>query len=139
MTDKRKLTKKQFEVINDLFQGRLEEHAVLEKHKIKRKTFNNWLCDETFKQEFDRRIEWLSRRSKAIIAKYSSLAAAKLIQLTESKSQETARKACMDIISLQLTKKQNIEDEQKTEDQNKTQLSPDTAEKILAALADIEE
>ena len=138
MADKKKLSKKQLEVINDLFQGRLEEQAVLEKHRLKQKTFNEWLCDETFKQEFDRRIEWLSRRSKAIIAKYSSLAAAKLIQLTESKSQETARKACMDIISLQQPKKLNKDDEQETEAQNKTQLSPDIAEKILTALADIE-
>ena len=29
MADKKKLTKKQLEVINDLFQGRLEEQAVL--------------------------------------------------------------------------------------------------------------
>jgi len=72
------------------------------------------------------------------MAKYSQLAAAKLVQLTGSEKAETARKACLDIISLpKLTADNNPkhpESQQAAEPQNQP-LSDQTASKLLATLA----
>lgn len=99
MDKRKKLTKKQFAVIEDLFAGELDEQAVLDKHKVSRSLYNRWLADERFAEQFNERIGRAYRQSELIIARYAPLAAAKLVQLTESESHETARKACLDIIS----------------------------------------
>ena len=48
----------------------------------------------------EHRVERAVQRTRLIIARYAPLAASKLVQLTESENQETARKACLDIISM---------------------------------------
>jgi len=139
MAKKRQLSKKKMDVIEDLFDSQFDEQLVLKKHRLSRAVYNKWLANESFIREFDRRIAWLNRHSQAIIAKYASLAAAKLVQLTDSESQETARKACLDIISLPKLAAR------KTEPQTKhpakpvppdSQLAPETAGRLLAALAE---
>ena len=101
MAQRKKLSKKQLAVMEDLFNGGLDEQAVLDKHKVSRNVYDRWLTDGLFVSEFDRRIMSAHRQSAALIARYAPLAAAKLVQLTESEKEETARKACLDIISLQ--------------------------------------
>jgi hypothetical protein len=81
-------------------QGELDEQAVLDKHGVGRNIYNKWLTDETFQAKFARRIPGAHIAGEALIARYCLVAAAKLVQLTDSENQETARKACLDIISL---------------------------------------
>ena len=100
MAKRKELSKKQLAVIDDLFSGELDEQAVLEKHKVNRNIYNRWLADDLFVSEFDLKIMSAHRQSAVLIAKYAPLAATKLVQLTGSDKEETARKACMDIISL---------------------------------------
>jgi len=134
--DKRKsLTKKQLAVIEDLFAGELDEQAILDKHKVSRNLYNRWLADERFAKQFNERIARAYRQSEFIIARYAPLAAAKLVQLTESESQETARKACLDIISMQ-TIREAKDDGQMTMDERPDGLSSEAASRILAALAE---
>ncbi len=139
MAKRKHLRKRQLAVINDLFGGELEEQAVLEKHKVSRHVYNKWLADEGFSAEFARRIACARFQSEALIAKYSLLAAAKLVQLTESENAETARKACLDIISLpnRATKdaKQGSR-RQQSDDEHGQQLPQQTASRLLAALAE---
>jgi hypothetical protein len=142
MARRKKLSKKQLAVIDDLFGGELDEQAVLEKHKVNRHIYNRWLADELFVSEFDRRVMSAHRQSAALIAKYAPLAAAKLVQLTESDKEETARKACMDIISLPalLDKRIVQPGELKTaEAQLPQQLTEQAASRLLATLAQIEQ
>ena len=137
---RKKLSKKQLAVIGDLFSGELDEQVVLEKHKVNRNVYNRWLADGLFVSEFDRRIMSAHRQSAALIAKYSPLAAAKLVQLTESEKVETARRACLDIISLPaLLDKRKVQpgELQTTETQLPQQLTEQAAGKLLAALAQI--
>lgn len=138
MAKRRQLSKKQLAVIEDLFQGQLDEQTVLEKHQVSRNLYYKWLADETFAEYFDRRIAGCYRQSATLIARYAPLAAAKLVQLTESNSQETARKACLDIISMSAqTPDPRPQETQssKLKTQN-CQLSPQTASRLLAALAE---
>jgi len=137
---RKKLSTKQLAVIEDLFSGELDESAILQKHQISRNLLNRWLADEAFKKQFDERVESAYRQSELIIARYAPLAAAKLVQLTESDKEETARKACLDIISLRRSAERLAVAEpatdKDTESQSvETQLSDETAGRLLAALA----
>jgi hypothetical protein len=145
MPNAKQLTKRQLVVIEDLFSGELDEQAVLDKYKISRNLYNKWQSDDNFAEQFDRRIAGAYRQSVALIARYAPLAAAKLIQLTESDKAETARKACLDIISMPILtsnrKTHPSSDEpslagtqpQSAETQ---QLTEQTAGRLLAVLAE---
>lgn len=139
MAKRKKLSKKQLAVIEDLFSGQFDEQAVLEKHNVSRAVYNRWLADEQFDDEFSRRIASAHRQSELIIARYAPLAAAKLVQLTDSEKEETARRACLDIISL--PKFAAKESEQSSEPQSASDkqaelLPPTTCSILLAALAE---
>jgi hypothetical protein len=144
MAKQKQLTKRRLAVIEDLFSGELNEQQVLDKHKISRNIYNKWQADESFAKEFARRIDGACRQGQLIIARYASLAAAKLVALTESENQETARKACLDIISLpKRPAKEGKQPNSKTpspvlsgrSEMASQQLSAKTASKLLAALA----
>ena len=139
MAKRTKLSKKQLAVMEDLFSGELDEQAVLDRHKVSRNIYNRWLAEGLFASEFDRRIMSAHRQSAALIAKYAPLAAAKLVQLTESDKEETARKACLNIISLPTLLDKRIaqpSEPQTTETQQLQQITEQTASRLLAALAD---
>ena len=142
MAQRKKLSKKQFAVMEDLFSGELDEQAVLEKHKVSRNVYSRWMANELFVSEFDRRIMSAHRQSAALITRYAPLAAAKLVQLTESEKEEIVRKACLDIISLQalLDKRIAQPGESQTEQtQPLQQITGQTASRLLAALAQTEQ
>ena len=139
MAKSKQLRKRQLRIIDDLFAGELDEQAVLDKYRISRNLYNKWLADENFAEEFNRRIDWLNRQGQLIIARYAPLAAAKLVQLTDSENQETARKACLDIISVpKLTAKRPEQSAQSQHSgaQPTQQLCPETASRLLAALVE---
>jgi len=129
-------------VIEDLFIGELDEQAVLDKHNVRRDVFNKWLADELFVEHFNERIAGSFRQSQLIIARYAPLAAAKLVQLTESESQETSRKACLDIISMgqpdgRLAGTAGVPVDDKDSQKVVPELSAEAAGRILAALAEV--
>ena len=140
MPGSKQLTKKQLAVIEDLFAGELEEQAILDKYKLSRKLYNQWRNDERFAEQFEKRITDSYRQSDVLIARYAPVAAAKLIQLTESDKPETARKACLDIISMPtLTagrKAQPSHESQPADTPLPVSLNPETAGKLLAILAE---
>jgi len=142
MAGKKRLKKRQLAVIDDMFSGELDEQSVLAKHKVSRDVYNKWLANDSFAEEFDRRIASAHRQSAALIARYAPLAAAKLVQLTESENQETARKACLDIISFPKIAAKEAERPDKTKKDSDTQaeqLSEVTVSRLLAALAEAEQ
>jgi hypothetical protein len=136
MVEVKRLTKKQLAVLDEIFSSESDEQAVLNKYKVSRNQYYKWLADEVFAEQFDRQIAASYRQSAALIARYATLAAAKLVQLTESESQETARKACLDIISMQGKTSDPKPKTREPENMNPASpLSPETAGKILEVLA----
>lgn len=138
MARRKYLTGEQKAVLEDLFDGELDEQAVLAKHGVSVKTFNNWLKDELFSAEYDARLLNLSRDGTVMLARYKSVAAGRLIELTQSSNQETARKACLDIINFQHLPAGGEADRQmqaERQDEN-IELSPELASRLLAALAE---
>lgn len=135
MAKQRYLRQIQLAVLDDLFNSDLDEQGVLDKHKVRRSTYENWLANELFTERFNRYVNSVRRRSELLMAKYSCLAAAKLVELTTSEKAETARKACLDIIC---QPKIAAEAEKVEKDSNKQAelLSGTTASRLLAAMAE---
>lgn len=136
-----RLSKKQQKVLDDLFAGD-DEQAVLARHKVSRNVYNKWQKGKNFAAEFQRRLAALNRQSKLIIAKYAALAAAKLVELTDSANQETARKACLDIISLPKKAGEKTQLPERGGDNDSEQafeLSAKKTGRLLAALAEPEQ
>jgi hypothetical protein len=134
MPNNQRLTKRQREVIDDLFAGQISEQQVLDNHKVDRRLYDKWLADENFTDEFDRRVVAARRQSELIIARYAAFAAAKLVQLTESENQETARKTCLDIIGL-LRPSSADSAQRPASSESPDELPPELASRLLAALA----
>ncbi len=140
MPETKQLTKRQLAVIEDLFSGELDEQAILDKYKLSRELYNKWRNDDSFTEQFERRIADAYRQSTVLIARYAPVAAAKLIQLTESDKPETARKACLDIISMPILtankKTQPSDKHQPADTQQPASLTAQTAGRLLAVLAE---
>jgi len=135
MPNAKKLTRRQRAVIEDLFTAEMDELEVLEKHDVKPALYSRWLADERFVEQFDRRLDQAYRSGRLTLARYASVAAAKLVALTDCKKEETARKACLDIITLDSpAARAAIATEDPTET-SATELPPETAARLLAALA----
>jgi hypothetical protein len=130
----KKITKKQRAVIEDLFEGEADEQQVLDGHKVSRRLYEKWQTDEFFLRAFDARLQRQRRQSEMIIARYATVAAAKLVELTESQNPETARKACLDIINLLRPNTELISPDPADAEQL-PELSPELAGKLLAVLA----
>lgn len=142
MAKAKQLSKKQLAVIEDMFTGQLDEQAVLDKHNVSRNVYNKWLADADFTEQFNERIASAHRQSSVLIARYAPLAAAKLVQLTESESPETARKACLDIISLPMLSAKRTQQPTESRTANVEQaphLPPETCSKLLSVLAQAKE
>ena len=139
MAGRKYLSQRQLTVLDDLFNSELDEQAVLDKHKVRRSTYDRWLADKIFAERFKQYVNGLKRRSELLMAKYSCLAAAKLVELTASDKAETARKACLDIISvpkIRADKDEQTEKAPKESSQQAEQLSDATASRLLTALAE---
>lgn len=131
------VNKKQLNVIEDLFAGDMDEAEVLKKHSVSNRQYSKWLRDEVFIRELRFRIESGQRQSELLIARYMPSAAAKLVGLTDCEKEETARKACLDIISFPVSFGQSKEED--VSDENgvdlEAGLSPALAGKLLEVLA----
>ncbi len=137
MPEKTRLTKKQREVIDELFAGELDERAVLRKHKVSPRLYDRWQGDGVFVAALERRMAAAYRQSAALIARYAPVAAAKLVELTQSEKEETARKACLDIISMPQQLCPARPSEPVEPDSNEwADLSDEAAARILAVLAE---
>ncbi len=132
------LGKRQLAVIDDLFAGEITEAQVLQKHRLSAGVFRKWLGDEDFAAELAFRIESARRQSRMIIARFAPTAAAKLVELTDCKKEETRRKACLDVILVAAGTSRSDNDSTADEaDQPLPEgLSPDLAGRLLAALAE---
>jgi len=140
------LNAKQLAVIDDLFEGSMEESDMLKKHNIGRKLYDRWLADEDFNDHLDRRMVWEYRRCGFMLAHYARVAASNLVRLTDAdpKQPEAARKACIDIITMRanlLAGKGSagttaLPGDNPAPALESPNLSPETAGKLLAVLAE---
>ena len=152
MRKAKRLSVRQLAFIGDLFGGKLSEQAALEKHHVSRRLYNKWLTDLAFAEEFDRRIAGLYRQNSLLIAHNASKAMEELMKLIKGKEEstegnakkpekgETVRKACLDVIKMHLSPRRvdrpKAPDKKATPPPEMPRLSPKTAGKLLAVLAE---
>ena len=131
---KQRVTKRQAEVLDDLFGGEMSEVEVLAKHKVAMGTYRRWLECEVFVDEYDFRIESSRRQGQLIIARYVPAAAAKLVGLAGDDKGEVARKACLDVMSLPFC--DNNKKVLQVDDNSGMQIDADLASRLLKSLAE---
>jgi hypothetical protein len=130
------LSKKQRGVLIDLFSGRFTVQEVLDKRKVTRRTYYRWHAQQYFAAEFKRLLNLARTEHQLVFARYASDIATKLVSLTTADKDETARRACMDVIANHLRKARTIDDaKDKPVDEHLPELPPDVASRLLAALA----
>jgi hypothetical protein len=95
----------------------------------------NWLKCKSFTDELDFLKGAAKRQSDLILAKYISVATAKLIGLTGSEKEETARKACLDIISIPQTRSLLSEETEIEKSRSESVISPYLASRLLDLIA----
>lgn len=100
MAKAKRLGRRQLVLMDDLFAAESEEHRILEKHRIGRQVFRRWLAGGEFREELNERVAGGYRLSALFLARSAPLAAKKLMNLTDCDKVETARKACIDIITM---------------------------------------
>ena len=138
MSKEKPLSARQLAVIDDLFEGR-KEREILEKHNLSRKLYEKWLADEAFNGRLDRRAEWENRRSEFRLARSARIAVSSLVKMAESEKGETARKACVDLITMRANRSAGssaMQADNPAPGPESPPLTPETADKILAALAE---
>jgi hypothetical protein len=139
MAKTKPLSARQLAVIDDLFEDDPNEPQILENHNISRRLYDRWLADESFSDYLDKRKAWEHRRNKIKLVKSERQAISNLLDLTKSKQSETARKACLDIITMGSSLSAGTDTKQ---DKNpkptpeSLNLPPEAAGKLLAALAE---
>ena len=135
-----RLGKRQLAVITDIFENALTETDALAKNHVSKWLYQKWLDNPTFLDELDARFDQALRRSKFLIAHCLPLAVQRLVQLIVSEKDETARKACLDLISLQLSNAglQNSKNPLPRKELP-AKLTPEKASKMLAILAEPDE
>ena len=149
MKKRKPLTDRQLAFLGDLFGGRLDEQATLKKYRVSRRLYNKWLTEPAFVEQFDRRIVGIYRQSELLIAHNATKALEKLMKLIEEEKTEkgkevqqgeTARKACLDIIKMHIAPRQTgrpkSTNKKAPPPPEPPKLSPETASKLLAVLAE---
>ena len=141
-----RLGKRQLAVITDIFENALTEADALEKNRVTKWLYKKWLDNPFFLAEFDARFDETLRRSKFLIAHCLPLAVQRLVQLIVSEKDETARKACLDLISFQSSRwltplsDAGLQNSQNSQPQNRLpQISDEKASRMLATLAEPEQ
>ena len=138
MTKARPLCARQLAVIDDLFKDKIEESEILKNHKLNSKLLEKWLADESFLDHLNRRIVWEYRLGEILLARSVRKAVSNLMKLTESNQPETARKACLDIITMRDNHLEGVQALNETPKPPSESLpfSHETAGKMLACLAE---
>jgi hypothetical protein len=142
MAKARPLSAKQLAVIDDLFKDELKDPQILEKHGISRRLYDKWLADEDFCRHLETRKAWEHHLNDIILIRSAREAVTNLMALTKSEQAETARKACLDIITMSADLSAGPDTkpgENPTPASESLNLTPERAGKILTFLAEEEQ
>jgi hypothetical protein len=135
MATAKRLSNRRLALVEDLSAGDLDEQQVLDRHDVGRQIYYRWLGDRQFVEEVNQRVAGAYRRRSSPIARNARSAAATLVRLANSENPETARKACLDIITMKplagLTGAASQE-----EIAEPSSISPQAASRLLAVLAE---
>jgi translation elongation factor EF-Ts len=126
---KNSVTKKQKDFLTEIIDNRLTVEEAMKKGRINQITLRKWFSSQPFIIELAKRIECLVKRADMLISQHRLTAVERLLRLTDSEKEETARKACLDILKLTSSGKSTAKEP------DMPSFSPQTAAKLLEILA----
>ena len=126
-----KLNKKQRDFLDEILNNRSSVELASEKLNISSDCLCKWFASADFTEELAGRLELIIKRADMLISQNRLTAAEKLVNLTSCEKEETARKACLDILELTAT----ITDKNHKPQQK---IDPKIAAKLLSILAESE-
>ena len=140
MSKRRRVSAKQKAVLKALFVDGMDEAEAIGKHGVSGAMFRKWLGQEAFGYEVEYWLDSARRQSEFKLTLYAPKAADRLIKLTGSKKEESARRACLDIIASCKQRPARVQapaSEKPAEEnfQVNSDLTPETASRLLKALA----
>ena len=133
------LSKTQKAVLEDLLQNGISEQEAMQKHNVSIYRYRQWLANGLFTHELNLRIESTMRQKTIAMARSLPTAAAKLVSLTSSQKDETARKACLDIMEKQISTLPNQIDQTAATEDEPLSISDEKAARMLEILAEKDE
>ena len=137
MVKTKRLSRKQLAFTEDLYSGIFNEQQLLDKHKLGRRLYHKWLDDRQINEELDRRITGSYRQGIFVLARNACEVAETLVKLTKCGKEETARKACLDIITMNRSTAlaaHEVASDHKAKEP--APISPQATSRILAILAE---
>jgi hypothetical protein len=93
------LTRQHTTLIDDFFERGLTEAEVCEKHGLTLEKLREWCQDSDFKDEVQQRLFAPVSQAWIMLARSAPKVARRLIELTDCEKDDTARKACLDILT----------------------------------------
>jgi hypothetical protein len=132
------LSKTQKAVLEDLLQNGISEQEAMQKHNVSIYRYRKWLANGLFTHELNLRIESAMRQKMIAMARSLPQAVAKLVDLTSSQKDETARKACLDIMATQISNVPNQTDQTAATEDEPLTISDEKAARMLDILAEKE-
>jgi hypothetical protein len=132
------LSKTQKAVLEDLLQNGMSEQEAMQKHNVSIYRYRKWLANGLFARELNLSIESTMRQKIIAMARSLPNTAARLVSLTSSQKDETARKACLDIMSKQISNLPNQIDQTAATDNEPLPISDEKAARMLDILAEKE-
>lgn len=92
------LSKKQKEVVREMYEQQLSEREVLERFGLSNKVFQRWLNSEEFTDELERLCANSARETRLILSRFGPVAAVRLVELMQSEKDDVARRASLELI-----------------------------------------
>lgn len=126
------LNRRQRKLIEELFESSKSEEALFKQIGIRPGTLADWLREPEFAGAIEERIDRSNLSSRLLIARAKPVAAKTLISLMHSDKEETARKACLDVMGFE-DAKAPAKREQKDA---AIEIEAEKAERILRILAE---
>lgn len=117
------------------FGGGCETSLVRTYHKVSTEEFDAWLDNAAFVEQLYRRIQSAQLKGICTLAEATELAAQRLAEIAVGERDETARKACTDILQLS-HKLGQAQMEEATYNGPEIEMTDEQAEKILEIMAE---
>jgi hypothetical protein len=129
---KKKVRKWQI-VLADMVEGGMSEREVEEKYRLREGLIRLWYAEEGFRAELVATVRVARFRAMAMMGQSAMMAAAELVSLARSGKEETKRKACVDIMKMQIDENEKED----AADKPKMKISEEEASAVVKALAEV--
>lgn len=132
------LRSRQRRLANNLFDLNLSCRQALKKSQVSERIFTAWLADNWFSDLVDKRSRAAVQISRMLLSRNAAKAAEQLTELMNSDKEETARKACLDVLTAanEININETGQDAEQTHKQQPCGFDQEVAAKVLQVVTE---